>query len=240
MRHLDTSLGRVSIRKLTCILYLSDAPEGGELRVFMSPKSTSFASLELPHLDITPSFGRMVIFRSEEVEHEVLPTHHERVALTIWAYGDDHGGRWISPNNAIPTRNLASADRPMEGSIFVSIAAYRDSECIPTLIDLFDKANNKSKIFVGVVWQGDGSDFIIENEPSLHVFISQIRVIRMHHRDATGPCLARHIAQSLWRGESYYLQIDSHMRFRQKWDEMLISMLKYCVEVEGDFFGFIT
>ena len=38
--------------------------------------------------DIDPLFGRMVIFRSELVEHAVLPCFNiERMALTIWLHG---------------------------------------------------------------------------------------------------------------------------------------------------------
>ena len=40
-----------------------------------------------------------------------------------------------------------------------------------------------------------------------------------------GPCYARHLAQTLHRGEDYVLQIDSHMRFRPCWDEYLIQQL---------------
>lgn len=183
------------------------------------------------YLDILPIFGRLVIFRSEEVEHEVLPTYENRIALTVWAYGDDLTGRWAaSPPEAPPGKSLALE---YQGSIFVNIAAYRDSECIPTLVDLFEKAKHKSGVFVGVVWQGEGSDFAIDSEPLLRPYLSQIRVIRMSYRDSTGPCLARHIAQSLWRGETHTLQIDSHMRFRKNWDEMLISLLNHCKKIEG-------
>ena len=34
----------------------------------------------------------------------------------------------------------------------------------------------------------------------------------MPWREAEGPCSARHLAQQLYRGEQYVLQIDSHMR----------------------------
>ena len=31
---------------------------------------------------------------------------------------------------------------------------------------------------------------------------------------------------SLWQGEQYFLQIDSHMRFRDNWDSYLIYVLE--------------
>jgi len=37
---------------------------------------------------------------------------------------------------------------------------------------------------------------------------------------------ARNLAQTLWRGESYTLQVDSHMKFEPDWDANLIDMLE--------------
>jgi len=36
--------------------------------------------------------------------------------------------------------------------------------------------------------------------------------IRLHWREAEGPCKARALAGSLWNGEEYMLQVDAHMR----------------------------
>jgi hypothetical protein len=46
--------------------------------------------------------------------------------------------------------------------------------------------------------------------------------------EATGPCFARHVTQSLYRGEDYFLSLDSHMRMVQNWDELLIEELSLC------------
>lgn len=43
-----------------------------------------------------------------------------------------------------------------------------------------------------------------------------------------GACWARSRTQLLRRGEDYFLQIDSHMRFVQDWDQRLIGMLAKC------------
>jgi SM-20-related protein len=65
---------------VTAILYLNpDWTEaaGGLLR------------LHLPSgpLDVAPLLDRLVVFRSEIVEHEVLPTHAPRWAVTAWYPG---------------------------------------------------------------------------------------------------------------------------------------------------------
>jgi hypothetical protein len=88
--HIDNTLGvnglpNDDIRKLTCILYLNPdymVGDGGELRLFL---------LKGQCLDLTPRGGRMVMFWSDEIPHEVIackpdsvdPTF-DRYALTIW------------------------------------------------------------------------------------------------------------------------------------------------------------
>jgi [Skp1-protein]-hydroxyproline N-acetylglucosaminyltransferase len=110
-------------------------------------------------------------------------------------------------------------------SIFVSIPSYRDSECQRTVKDLFDKADSPDSVFVGICWQYDteGDEdkdcFVIETRPA------QVRRVDIHWREARGPTYARHLAQSLWSGEEYHLQIDSHMRFVRGWDTKLIKYL---------------
>jgi hypothetical protein len=43
--------------------------------------------------------------------------------------------------------------------------------------------------------------------------------------ESLGLCWARHHIQKMYKGEEYTLQIDSHHRFLQDWDEKLIDML---------------
>ncbi len=38
--------------------------------------------------------------------------------------------------------------------------------------------------------------------------------------------MARYIGAKFYRGENYYLQIDSHSEFVENWDEKLIKMMK--------------
>ena len=75
-RHLD-QFKADDHRKLSLILYLNrdwKEEEGGQLRI------------HLPHgaKDIFPKAGRLVCFRSDTIEHEVLPASRERLSLTGW------------------------------------------------------------------------------------------------------------------------------------------------------------
>ena len=75
-RHLD-QFKKDDHRKLSVICYLNEnwqEDEGGQLRVYF-PTSTK---------DFFPIAGRLVCFRSDLLEHEVLPATRERLSLTGW------------------------------------------------------------------------------------------------------------------------------------------------------------
>jgi hypothetical protein len=110
--------------------------------------------------------------------------------------------------------------------IFVQIASYRDRECQWTVKDLFDKAHDPDRVFVGICWQtiaGKDQDcFEVEARPE------QVRTVHFAASDTNGVCWARQQASDLWRGEEYLLQIDSHMRFVEGWDDKMLGMLEAC------------
>lgn len=108
-----------------------------------------------------------------------------------------------------------------QASIFVSIVSYRDSEANPTIVDLFERASNPARVSVGLVWQLDldvpADDAIRRATPATGTALvrgGKVRSLLMPAKDAAGPSWARRAAQSLWKNESYFLQIDSHTRFR--------------------------
>lgn len=76
-KHLDTFQNDDS-RKLSVVCYLNDEnwqPEfGGELVIYK----------EETELKIYPVKGRVVIFESQFLEHEVLPVKRERLSITGW------------------------------------------------------------------------------------------------------------------------------------------------------------
>lgn len=76
-RHLDVFQNNDS-RKLSIVCYLNDEtwlPEyGGELAIYK----------ETEEIKIYPLKGRVVIFESQILEHEVLPVKRERLSITGW------------------------------------------------------------------------------------------------------------------------------------------------------------
>ncbi len=111
--------------------------------------------------------------------------------------------------------------------IFVQIPAYRDPECQHTVRDLFAKAAEPERVTVGICWQVDETEdqhcFEVPYERP-----EQVRESHHHYSESNGVCWARDIAQSLRQDEEYTLQIDSHMRFEQDWDRLLLDMLAQC------------
>ncbi|KAL7528160.1 hypothetical protein ACHAWF_002458 [Thalassiosira exigua] len=54
----------------------------------------------------------------------------------------------------------------------------------------------------------------------------QVRVLYVHEADALGPAVARYYASKLWGGETHFMQVDSHLRFAHRWDELLVEDLR--------------
>lgn len=285
-------------RIITVVYYLTPSDwsaedDGGSLRLHLTKNCNTDNKKIAPSAhpsdveDIVPYSNRMVIFRSDYVEHQVLPCHRRpRRAITIWLYG-----RLLGPNDSemqnsrnqsgtihkelatlLPileisspgkcASNQGSPKQPREGllmrdatqlppplpiredpscdfsskSIFVSIAAYRDSETGPTIRNLMATASNPNRITIGLMLQIDtlNPDHCYDKYQVLDQlpreeswWPSQVKCLTMDARHSTGPCLARSLCQQgLYRGEDYVLQIDSHMRFRKHWDVYLIQQLE--------------
>jgi hypothetical protein len=56
----------------------------------------------------------------------------------------------------------------------------------------------------------------------------RVGIMHVPAEAARGPCWARHMGYRLWNGEDYVLQIDSHMRFAEHWDRLLLDQLALC------------
>lgn len=53
----------------------------------------------------------------------------------------------------------------------------------------------------------------------------QVRVLYVHEIDALGPAVARYYSSKLWAGETFYVQIDSHLHFATHWDALYVQEL---------------
>lgn len=102
-------------------------------------------------------------------------------------------------------------------SIFVQIPSYHDYELKRTIVDAIKQSSGSHIINFGVhVTYFDNIDFDIPDLPNVRLEISKAP-------KNIGVGASRYIANSLYSGEDYYLQIDSHMRFEKNWDHNLIT-----------------
>eukprot|EP00924_Labyrinthula_sp_SR-Ha-C_P012550 maker-scaffold_10-snap-gene-10.41-mRNA-1 protein AED:0.20 eAED:0.20 QI:30/1/1/1/1/1/4/173/615 len=135
-----------------------------------------------------------------------------------------------------------------DGSIYVSIASYRDDSCPFTVANAFLKAKDPEKVFIGLVQQncandacytgtgwGDTRKWVpskndvdcIDALPSeVRKYMKNIRVLKLEERQSYGPFFSRYLNSKIYAGENYYMQIDAHTEFKPGWDEELRSQIR--------------
>lgn len=78
--HVDSFQGRAS-RIVSLVLYLNDdwqPSDGGALQIYSRDNECEIGGLVLPEA------GRVALFMSEEIRHEVLEAHRTRYSLACW------------------------------------------------------------------------------------------------------------------------------------------------------------
>jgi len=79
-KHVDSFQGRAS-RIVSVVLYLNEnwqESDGGALQVFNRDSDLEICGR------VSPELGRMAVFMSEEIPHEVLPANRTRYSLACW------------------------------------------------------------------------------------------------------------------------------------------------------------
>jgi hypothetical protein len=104
--------------------------------------------------------------------------------------------------------------------VFVSIAAYRDPQLIPTIEDCLSKALHPEHLRFGICWQHAAGELTPGYKHD-----DRFSILDVAWQDSRGACWARAQAMKLWQGEQWFLQVDSHCRFAPGWDETLIGMM---------------
>eukprot|EP01133_Synstelium_polycarpum_P003451 gene3451-3924_t len=172
----------------------------------------------------------------------VLRTSTVRVAivalfvLAAVRYGPKYGKISDLDESGLP-RIKPLEDGTIPPTIFISMGAYRDIRCAQTLDYIFGQAMHPERIFVGLVDQG--SEKLEPMKPAYddypdslcyrylntsHALIKHnVRRMALKIEETHGPTYARYLASTLYRNETYFMQIDSHIRFIKHWDAFAIS-----------------
>jgi len=110
-------------------------------------------------------------------------------------------------------------------SIFVQIAAYRDLEVTPTILDAIKQSSGNHTINFGVhTVYVDESEINVPDLPN-------VKHAESKAPENIGLGIGRALAHQFYDGEDYYLQCDSHSRFVKGWDEIAIhSVLNYQIQ----------
>ena len=105
--------------------------------------------------------------------------------------------------------------------IFIQIAAYRDSDLPATLRNLIERAADPERLHFGIFLQLKPEDPAEWADLPEH---PHMKVERIDAAASQGCCWARSQAQKFYNNETYWLQIDSHMRAVYGWDRLLVQM----------------
>lgn len=105
-------------------------------------------------------------------------------------------------------------------SLFISIASYCDPILPFTIRRACEQARWPDRLRFGVIDQSPAAMQLarVDGVPS-----AQIDCIHIEARESRGVCWARALAMTLYDGQDWFLQIDSHTEFAPGWDAVLIE-----------------
>ena len=109
-------------------------------------------------------------------------------------------------------------------TIFIQIASYRDPQLIPTIKSCLENAKYPDNLVFSIAWQHSPDD----TWDNLDEFKcdERFKIKDIYFKDSKGCCWARNLLQQQYDDEEYTLQLDSHHRFVENWDEKLLLMYK--------------
>jgi [Skp1-protein]-hydroxyproline N-acetylglucosaminyltransferase len=153
----------------------------------------------------------------------------------VRAFLGNYGETLITPEQATQIGSV----HPESGlkTVYISVASYRDPECQPTVEDMFLRAEYPERLRVAIVEQrveGEDDDFVPlcgkplkpcseDPEQPMCKYAHLVDVFVVPAILSVGPVFARHLANRMYRGEYFAMQVDSHVRFIRHWDSDLIS-----------------
>ena len=178
--------------------------------------------------------------------HEVLGEAKHATFEGIWQAYHDFAVKTLYPWDRDYLTRMPP--RREDGSVFLSVATYRDENCFNTVYNAYAKAKNPEKLFIGLTQQNCHSNCrsgvlanltMVEVPPDDDCYAKfcetglgakicankQIRVLNIDEPESLGPYAARYFTSKLWYGEQWFMQTDAHMTFATHWDATSIAML---------------
>jgi len=117
----------------------------------------------------------------------------------------------------------------MNNNIYVYFACFHDSEVIPTIINIYEKATHPSNVSVGIDFQwiredikNEFQDWVSRN-PQYKIRVNYIEYTYKNFWEIVGLAKGRQRAYALREDEAYALLVDGHSLFAPNWDTKLID-----------------
>ena len=107
-------------------------------------------------------------------------------------------------------------------TIFIQLASYRDQQLIFTIENCIEKADNPDKLIFSIHHQYNTED-LFHKDIDKYRNDSRFRIIDNLYSNSKGACWARSITEKQLKDETFSLQVDSHTRFVQSWDSILLE-----------------
>ena len=107
--------------------------------------------------------------------------------------------------------------------IFIQIASFCDPQLGITIKDCIKNSKHPKNLVFGICNQYNPDDTFNIDEYQKD---KRFRIENVLSLESKGACWARNLLQQRYSGETYTLQIDSHMRFAPNWDIEMIKMIK--------------
>lgn len=173
--------------------------------------------------------------------HPDLPSSGKMMVPKFWrptGYGEGGVRHFLGEHgNRLPTVEEAKAIGSFfnsEETIYISVASYRDPECEPTVADIFLRASHPERVRVAIIDQRAEDDEVPpcavptipcdeDSEQPLCKYSHLIDSYAVSAPLSVGPVFARHLANRMYRGEYFAMQVDSHVRFIEGWDTSIVN-----------------
>jgi hypothetical protein len=111
-------------------------------------------------------------------------------------------------------------------TIYVSLATMDDDETKVTIENIFNDATHPERIFIGLSCSTKNKKFykeMLKVAKNKNVKVLYTKLTKNSFEDY-GTGQARFKAHSMYDGQDYFLQCDSHTNFEPGWDETLINL----------------
>jgi len=115
-------------------------------------------------------------------------------------------------------------------SLFIAMPSLPDTELFNTINSAYENSLNPEELHIGIYFSySDSKDLktvkdFISTKKNISLIEKKISKNKSKNKDKMGTGVSRCGASSLYEGQDYFFQTDSHMLFDKGWDRILIDL----------------